>query len=114
MTPSWTCSSCHVRATYLPGFTPPALPDGWSADGDGLCCRRCLRESAVAEALREAGLDPFDTAAAKVRTRALVAHELRRDPDQTSLALAKAAGVSTVTAGKLRRELEPEMAGSPA
>ena len=110
MTPTWTCTNCHLVASYLPGFTAPGgVPDGWARMDDGaLACLRCRRDRVAATALADAGLTLIDRNATTLQARAIVAFELERDPDQRPGAIAKAAGISASKVGMIRRALQVE------
>jgi hypothetical protein len=100
----WTCVDCSLTVRFEPGYTAPALPKGWAADRDGMHCLACQREQAVMQAIEQADGQPEW----KVKTTALLAFELRRDPSRDDRAIARVAHVPVRRVTAMRRELIAE------
>lgn len=87
-------------ATYGPDVEEPIRPDGWVRDNGAWRCLRCRREDAMDEASRST--TPEGRAD---RRRALLAFEIRRDPDAPDRVIAKRARCPTAAVRGVRTAL---------
>jgi hypothetical protein len=100
----WTCDGCGVSAGGIDG-APIPLPASWSRADDGHLCLVCRRHRAAEAALEAAPSDCTRETRAKLRRAALIEFEVRRTPDQTDGAIAKACRSSVTAVSKARRRL---------
>ena len=103
----WTCARCGVTATVMPGaaklFEPPASWEQLNGVSYCLGCRRTLAGEAKAAAVSDQ-----HSAAERLRANAegRIEFELRRTPDLTDGAIAKACRTSAATVAAARKRLK--------
>lgn len=100
----WTCEGCGVSASRIDGGSTP-LPDNWVSSGESCLCLACRRQQA-GEAALDAAPDSNDRdVRAKLRRTGLIEFEVRRTPERTNGAIAKACRSSAVAVATARRRL---------
>lgn len=100
----WTCAGCGVSATRSDTEAMP-LPEAWEVCGDEAFCLGCRRQR-VAEAAVDAAPTVTDrNARVRLRRTALIEFEVRRTPDRTNGAIAKACRSSIRVVAATRRRL---------
>lgn len=107
----WTCDGCGVSVRRV-GGERVALPTSWEASAAGTFCLNCRRERVVASALEVAADSPLDERA-KLRRSALIEFEVRRRPEETDGAIAKACRSSVAAVAAARRRLDLPKAPAP-
>lgn len=100
----WTCRGCGVCVSRIDG-SPAPLPDCWTSSAEGDFCLVCRRQQAIDAALEAAPADRDSAAHSKLRRAGLIEFEVRRAPDRTDGAIAKACHTSTATVAATRRRL---------
>ncbi len=83
-----------------------ALPDSWAISAEGQFCLVCQRAMAADAALDAAPSDSSLDARAKLRRAAVIEFEVRRTPDHTNGAIAKACRSSATAVAKARDRLQ--------
>lgn len=109
----WTCDGCAVTVTRIDGSST-GLPPSWSLSTEGQFCLVCQRARAADAALDAAPNDSSLEARAKLRRAAVIEFEVRRTPEQTNGAIAKACRSSATAVAKARDRLQlplPDAAG---
>lgn len=101
----WTCDGCAVTVTRIDGKSS-ALPDTWALSSEGQFCLVCQRVRAADAALEAAPSDSSLDARAKLRRAAVIEFEVRRTPEQTNGAIAKACRSSATAVAKARDRLQ--------
>lgn len=101
----WTCERCEVTASWMAGAAHPVLPSGWVQEGELFYCLGCRRERAGDAALDGIPEDAPVDERQKVRHRARVEFEIRRDPERPDNKIAKACRTSTPAVRKARERL---------
>ena len=101
----WTCDRCGVSASRIDGKRTE-LPDVWESSKEGDFCLACRRERAANAALDAAPSDSPIDARSKLRRAALIEFEVRRMPDHTDNAIAKACHSSVSAVAKARERLQ--------
>jgi hypothetical protein len=101
----WTCAGCGVSASQIDGSAAP-LPDCWASSAEGDFCLTCRRQRAGEAALDAAPGSNNRDARAKLRRAGLIEFEVRRTPDLTDGAIAKACRSSTSVVAAARRRLQ--------
>ena len=99
----WTCSRCGVAVGQMDGHSVP-LPASWESCAEGDFCLACRRGRA-ADAAQQAASDSNVTDRAKARRTGLIEFEVRRTPDLTDGAIAKACRTSSATVAAARARL---------
>jgi hypothetical protein len=97
----WTCDRCGVSVSQIDGGEVP-MPDSWATSSDGRFCLTCRRERAAEAALDTAPDDCSNDARAKLRRSGLLEFEVRRAPDRTDNAIAKACHTSASAVARAR------------
>lgn len=100
----WTCDSCGMSVSRIDGERA-ALPDTWASSSEGRFCLVCRRERAAAAALEAAPSDSTIDVRARLRRAAVIEFEVRRTPDHTDGAIAKACRTSAAAVAEARRRL---------
>lgn len=100
----WTCDGCGVSVSRIDGERT-ALPASWTSSAAGRFCLVCRRERAANAALEAAPSDSPIDVRARLRRAAMIEFEVRRTPDHTDGAIAKACRTSAATVADARRRL---------
>lgn len=100
----WTCEGCGVSASRIDGAASP-LPEAWASSAEGEFCLACRRQRAGEAALEAAPEQNDRDARAKLRRTGLIEFEVRRAPDRTDGAIAKACRSSASAVAAARRNL---------
>jgi hypothetical protein len=100
----WTCDSCGVSVSRIDGERA-ALPDTWASSAEGRFCLVCRRERAATAALEAAPSNSPIDVRARLRRAAVIEFEVRRTPDHTDGAIAKACRTSAAAVAEARRRL---------
>jgi hypothetical protein len=103
-----------VSITRIDGKSS-TLPDTWAISAEGQFCLVCQRAMAADAALEAAPSDSSLDARAKLRRAAVIEFEVRRTPDHTNGAIAKACRSSATAVAKARDRLQipvPDAAGN--
>lgn len=103
------CARCRMTTRWIPAEKGEKKPPNWIERGDDAYCLNCRRELAVEEALEEMPADSPAAGRAKIRSRAVVEFEIRRDPDRRDGEIARSARCSVMAVSKARKRL-----GTPA
>lgn len=95
------------------------LPSTWASSAEGRFCLVCRRERAASAAVESAPSDSPLEARTRLGRTALIEFEVRRTPDQTDGAIARACRTSVSTVAKARSRLQlpdppPRSAGGRA
>jgi len=97
----WTCGGCGVSVSRIDG-APAPLPDSWVSSVEGDFCLACRRQRAAEAAQEAAPNDCSGETRAKLGRAALIEFEVRRTPERTDGAIAKACRTSTSTVAAAR------------
>ncbi|MGE5283028.1 MAG: hypothetical protein ACM3N0_12060 [Chloroflexota bacterium] len=111
---SWTCDGCAVSISRIDGKRAP-LPTGWERSAEGWLCLLCSRERAAEAALETAPGNSTRDERAKLRRRALIEFEVRRVPELTDSAIARACRSSAAAVAATRKrigERQPDVPSS--
>ena len=100
----WTCDSCGVSVSRIDGGRA-ALPETWASSDEGRFCLVCRRERAATAALEAAPSNSPIDVRARLRRAAVIEFEVRRTPDHTDGAIAKACRTSAAAVAEARRRL---------
>lgn len=101
----WTCDGCAVTVSQIDG-SQTTLPATWAVAGKGQLCLVCQRALAADTALEAAPSDCSLDARAKLRRAAVIEFEVRRTPDHTNGAIAKACRSSATAVANARARLQ--------
>ncbi len=101
----WTCDGCGMSVSRIDGERT-VLPPTWASSAAGRFCLVCRREQAANAALEAAPSDSPIDVRARLRRAAMIEFEVRRTPDHTDGAIAKACRTSASTVAEARRRLE--------
>jgi hypothetical protein len=93
--------------------SPAPLPEHWVSSAEGDFCLVCRRRRAVEVALEAAPSDSGRDANAKLRRAGLIEFEVRRTPDRTDGAIAKACRTSASAVAAARRRLQLREGAAP-
>jgi hypothetical protein len=102
----WICARCLMTSRFAAGHERNGPPPGWDEDGEFAYCLACRRARAAEAGCDDAGPDSTREDRAKLRARALVEFEIRRDPDRPNGLIAKTVRCSVPAVIKARRRLE--------
>jgi hypothetical protein len=94
-----------VAVGQIDGHLVP-FPPSWESCADGDFCLACRRTRA-ADAAQAAAVDAKSADRAKARRTALIEFEVRRTPDLTDGAIARACQTSAATVAAARLRLRP-------
>jgi hypothetical protein len=99
-----TCDGCGVTVRWMAGAEQSGLPASWTKSRRGTYCLHCRRALAADKAVEGAPEKSSREERAKLRARALVEFEVKRDPDRPNGEIAKAcrASVSAVIRARER------------
>ena len=99
-----TCDGCGVTVRGMDGAEQSGLPASWVTSRRGTYCLHCRRAMAADQAVEGASAKSTREERAKLRARALVEFEVKRDPDRPNGEIAKAcrASVSAVIRARER------------
>jgi hypothetical protein len=86
--------------------TPTPLPLTWASSAEGRFCLVCRRERAANAAVESAPSDDRLDVRARVRRTGLIEFEIRRTPDQSDGAIAKACRTSVSVVAEARSRLQ--------
>jgi hypothetical protein len=103
---SWTCDRCDVTVQWMPEHEANArLPEHWSKEGGELHCLGCRRDIAGDAALAQ--LDEGTPLAdrVKIRNRARVEFEIKRDPERPNARIANSCHTSAASVQKTRERM---------
>jgi hypothetical protein len=111
----WSCDQCGVSVSRIDGRAI-SLPENWASSADGRFCLSCRRERAAEAALETTPSDSPIADRARLRRAGLIEFEIRRTPEHSDGAIAKACHTSTSTVAQLRRSLRlpPPPVSQPA
>ncbi|HEY8083290.1 MAG TPA: hypothetical protein VIE64_07010 [Solirubrobacterales bacterium] len=110
----WSCDQCSVSVSRVDGEAI-SLPDNWASSAEGRFCLSCRRERAGDAALSATPGDSPVADRARLRRAGLIEFEIRRTPDHSDGAIAKACHTSASTVAQARRQLRlPHPPQSPA
>ena len=107
---TWTCGSCGVRATRMPGFQIQR-PSGWRMEEGEVTCLLCRRAEAGEQGV-EAAEPTTGEKTVRIRTASVIEFELDRDPDRSNSVIAKVCHTSVPTVLRVRGDLG--LAAAPA
>ena len=109
----WTCNRCGMSVGRIDG-EQVELPDSWEHCEEGDFCLSCRRERAADLAPEVAAREEASTEArAKARRAGLIEFEVRRTPDLSDNAIARACRTTTAAVSAARERLDLD-AGPPA
>jgi hypothetical protein len=109
----WTCSRCGMAVGRIDG-EQVELPDSWEQCEEGDFCLSCRRERAADVAQEAATRDEASTEErAKARRAGLIEFEVRRTPDLSDNAIARACRTTTAAVTAARERLQLDV-GPPA
>jgi hypothetical protein len=99
-----TCDGCRVTVRWMDGAENRGMPESWAKSRRGTYCLHCRRAMAADEAVESASDKSTREERAKLRARAVVEFEVRRDPNRPNGEIAKAcrASVSAVIRARER------------
>jgi len=100
----WTCDQCGVVAGRIDG-EPTPFPQTWASSTEGRYCLVCRRERAASEALESAPSGSSLEVRTRLRRAAMIEFEVRRTPDHTDGAIAKACRSSVSAVAQARSRL---------
>lgn len=103
---SWTCVRCAVTVRWMPGNGEPKRPETWTEESDGLYCLGCRRALAAEEGLEAAPDETSRSSRAKIRSRAMLDFEVKRDPSRSNVEIARSVRASVPAVQKARERLE--------
>jgi len=102
---SWTCARCAVTVRWMPGNGEPQLPETWVEENGGLYCLGCRRALAAEAELDAAPEDTPRSGRAKIRSRAMLEFEVKRDPSRSNVEIARSVRASVPAVQKARDRL---------
>jgi hypothetical protein len=108
----WICAGCGMSARRIDGL-PMALPTSWAAAAEGALCLLCRRDRAAQEAVMAAG-EERNECRAEIRKTALIEFEVRRTPQLSNGAIARACQCAPLAVAAARERLclpEPSVLG---
>jgi len=108
---TWTCDSCGVRATRMPGFGT-GQPAGWTSEAGETICLLCRRAAAGARGVEAAGPTTGEMMV-RIRTASVIEFELDRDADRSNSVIANVCHTSVPTVIKVRNGLGLSAAPAP-
>jgi hypothetical protein len=109
---SLTCGGCGVTVSRIDGGRV-VLPETWVRSGEDTFCLNC-RRSRAAEAAEDGLTEETKIEdRAKVRREGLIDFELKRTPDLTDRAIARACRTSAATVAAARRRLKMDDGPAP-
>jgi hypothetical protein len=110
----WSCDQCGVSVSRIDGRAI-LLPENWASSAEGRFCLSCRRERAAEAALQSTPNDSPIADRARLRRAGLIEFEIRRTPEHSDGAIARACHTSTSTVTQLRRHLRlpPPPASQP-
>jgi hypothetical protein len=99
------CDGCGVTVSWMPGAEQRGLPACWEKTRRGTFCLHCRRTIAADQAIEGAPASATREERAKLRARALVEFEVRRDPDRPNGEIAKACHASVAAVIRARERV---------
>ena len=108
---TWTCESCGVRATRMPGFGA-GRPQGWTKEAGEITCLLCRRAAAGERGVEAAGPTTGEKMV-RIRTASVIEFELERDADRSNSVIATVCHTSVPTVIKVRNGLGFAAAPAP-
>jgi hypothetical protein len=100
----WICVGCGMSARHIDGL-PMALPASWGTSSDeGPLCLLCRRERAAQAAVIAAGEEGNENRA-EIRKTALIEFEVRRTPQLSNGAIARACQCAPLAVAAARERL---------
>lgn len=100
---TWTCGSCEVRATRMPGFGA-GRPPGWTVEDGVISCLLCRRAAAGERGVDASGPTSGEKMV-RIRMASVIEFELDRDADRSNSVIAKVCHTSVPTVAKARDRL---------
>jgi hypothetical protein len=99
---TWTCARCEMTVSFRSDVEDTSLPSSWTEKDGVLYCLSCRREMAGDASLEgvEEGVPSQERQ--KIRSRARIEFEIRRDPARADNEIAKACRTSTFSVRKAR------------
>lgn len=110
----WLCAGCGMSARRIDGL-PMELPASWGMAPEGALCLLCRRDRAAQEAVLAAG-EEANESRAEIRKTALIEFEVRRTPQLSNGAIARACQCAPLAVAAARQRLclpEPAILAPP-
>jgi hypothetical protein len=108
----WLCAGCGMSARRIDGL-PMALPASWGESPEGPLCLLCRRDRAAQAAVVAAG-EEANESRAEIRKTALIEFEVKRTPQLSNGAIARACQCAPLAVAAARQRLclpEPAVLG---